>query len=137
VDLVVDGNVILEICLAGGVPGPLAGHTLHAPAHLPAEVTSALREMAWRGEIPEERGRQALQHIRLLDLEFSSPGSLAEAAWSVAADLGWAKTYDAEYVALARQLAVPLVTLDARLQRSAGHLVSIWSPVDLPNAAKD
>ena len=42
-----------------------------------------------------------------------SPKRLGEEAWRVADELGWAKTYDAEYVALARLLDCRLVTLDA------------------------
>jgi predicted nucleic acid-binding protein len=131
IEFVVDGSVILDVCLAGGQLGPLAGHELHAPAHLPAEVCSAMRELAWRGEIPAGEGRQAAHTLSRLEIAYAEPGSLAVAAWSIAEQLGWAKTYDAEYVALAAALAIPLVTLDARLQRGAGHLVSIRAPIDL------
>jgi predicted nucleic acid-binding protein len=130
-DVVVDSSVVLRVCLAGGAPGTLAGHRLHAPAHLPAEVTSALRELSWRGEIPGDRGREALDYLAALPITYAAPGSLATDAWSTAEDLGWAKTYDAEFVALAARLNCPLVTLDARLQRGAGHRVVIHSPADL------
>ena len=36
--------------------------------------------------------------------------------------LGWAKTYDAEYVALAQLIGCRMVTLDARLRRGADRL---------------
>ena len=52
-------------------------------------------------------------------------------AWEVADALGWAKTYDAEYVALAQHLDCPLLTIDARLARGAGRVVSIVGPADL------
>jgi predicted nucleic acid-binding protein len=45
--------------------------------------------------------------------------------------LGWAKTYDAEYVALARLLGCRLVTLDARLRRGADRLGFVISPDEL------
>ena len=45
--------------------------------------------------------------------------------------LGWMKTYDAEYVALARMARCRLFTVDARLRRGAGHVVQIIGPGDL------
>ncbi len=45
--------------------------------------------------------------------------------------LGMARTYDAEYVALARLLRCRLVTTDARLQRVAAALVDVVGPTDL------
>jgi len=45
--------------------------------------------------------------------------------------MGWAKTYDAEYVALARLLSCRLVTLDARLRRGADRLGFVVAPQEL------
>lgn len=45
--------------------------------------------------------------------------------------LGWAKTYDAEYVALAALLKCRLVTLDARLRRGANWLGLVVGPAEL------
>jgi len=45
--------------------------------------------------------------------------------------LGWAKTYDAEYVALARTLECSLLTTDRRLQRGAERIVDTVGPSDL------
>lgn len=49
----------------------------------------------------------------------------------MALSLGWAKTYDAEYVALARLSHEPLLTIDARLARRVGDLVEVRTPADL------
>jgi predicted nucleic acid-binding protein len=52
-------------------------------------------------------------------------------AWQVADELAWAKTYDAEYVGLARLLRCRLVTLDARLRRGADRLGFVVAPHEL------
>jgi predicted nucleic acid-binding protein len=52
-------------------------------------------------------------------------------ASAVADELGWAKTYDAEYVALARRMRTRLITRDERLQRGAGRLIEVVGPDDL------
>lgn len=92
------------------------------PPLLWSELHSALREKAWRGELTAD---DALAHLR----RFSDAGvrridrdDLHPAAWRVAERFGWAKTYDAEYVALAGLLGCRLVTLDARLRRGADRL---------------
>jgi predicted nucleic acid-binding protein len=45
--------------------------------------------------------------------------------------MGWAKTYDAQYVALARLLDCKLVTLDERLIRGIERLDIAVRPRDL------
>jgi len=130
--LVVDSSVIVALCLAGGRIGRLAGHELRGPAHLAAEVTSTVREQAFRHEISDTVGTDAIRHLVHLPVSYEPTGRLAEAAYDLAAGNGWAKTYDAEYVALARELDCPLVTLDRRLQRGASHLATILGPADLP-----
>ncbi len=56
---------------------------------------------------------------------------LHERAWTLADELGWAKTYDAEYVALALILDIPLLTLDGRLARGVEHLVPVVGPAEI------
>lgn len=45
--------------------------------------------------------------------------------------MGWAKTYDAEYLALAELLKCRFVTLDARLRRGADRLGYVVSPGEI------
>lgn len=130
--LVVDASVIVQISLAGGALGPLHGHDMIAPHLLRSEVTSSLCEMAHRGEVPPEHGRVAVARLGGLPIRYERPEDLAERAWDLARALGWAKSYDAEYLALALTFDAPLITIDERMRRGAGHLVSMPTPMELP-----
>jgi predicted nucleic acid-binding protein len=125
VSLVVDASAVLHLVASEKGMQPLDGHDLVAPALLWSEATSVLNETRWRGEISEELAKLAFD--RLLDAPITrrSGVRLYREAEQVARDLGWAKTYDAEYVALARIEGIRLVTQDARLQRGAGRLIEI------------
>jgi predicted nucleic acid-binding protein len=46
-------------------------------------------------------------------------------------EMGWAKTYDANYVALARVSKCRLVTLDARMRRATARLGFVIGPAEL------
>ena len=52
---------------------------------------------------------------------------LRRRAWDLADQLGWASTYDAEYVALTQLQADAFVTLDAKLARSVEGVVATAS----------
>ena len=129
--LVVDASVALSAALSRDGFARIEHHGLVAPPLMWSEALSALRELAWRGEIsPAQAGatRDALLTARV---GRRSPRSLYEEAWRVAAELGWAKTYDAEYVALARILRCRLLTRDERLRRGADRVVDVIGPLEL------
>ena len=52
---------------------------------------------------------------------------LRRRAWELADQLGWASTYNAEYVALTQLQADALVTLDPELARSVEGIVATAS----------
>ena len=127
--LVVDASVAVHAA-AAGVP-PFAGEDLVAPPLMWAEARSVLHEAAWRGEVASEDAQAALTSLEALPIRRRSPRGLGTEAWNVADELGWAKTYDAEYVALARLLRCKLVTVDLRLRRGAGRLGLVALPTEL------
>lgn len=122
--VVIDANIAVQIAISNDL-GPLEGHQLLAPPLLRAEALSSISEMTYRGEIPADAGRAAILRVSDIDIELDRPRTLDARAWDLARSLGWAKTYDAEYVALALIHRIPLITLDARLRRGAAHLVSM------------
>ncbi|MGH2802971.1 MAG: hypothetical protein ACRDL4_08000, partial [Thermoleophilaceae bacterium] len=74
---------------------------------------------------------QALRRLDAAPVKMRNPRKLGVAAWRVAEDLGWAKTYDAEYLALAELLDCRVVTVDSRLRRGAERLARVVLPTEL------
>lgn len=104
---------------------------LVAPPLLWSEARSVLHESVWRGETPRAQALLALEALESGPLQPRTHPRLGEEAWRLADQLGWAKTYDAEYVALALLLGVRLVTEDARLWRRLEHLEIVVRPAEL------
>lgn len=123
--LVIDANVVVQLGLSGADLGPLLGYDLIAPPIMPSEVTSSLSEMVHRGELLPEPARLAVVRLASLPIRVEEPPDFFLRAWDLARRLGWAKTYDAEYVALSMLTGSPLITIDDRLRRGAGHIVDM------------
>ena len=132
--LVIDASVAVKACLGPTGFSFLTPHgRLLAPHLMWSETTATIQELRWRGDIEPDTARTGLERLLTGPVQPFWSVRLFEEATEIAAQLGWAKTYDAEYVALARLLDAPLVTVDARLQRGAGSLVRILGPMDLPS----
>jgi predicted nucleic acid-binding protein len=86
-------------------------------------VLSALHETVARGEMPREVARERLARIGRMPIRLLGDAVLRRRAWEVADRLGWASTYDAEYVALTLLQADAFVALDAELARSVEGIV--------------
>lgn len=122
---VVDASAVLDLASAGGeVPG---GHELLAPTLLRSQVLSALHEAVQRGEIPADVARDRLARIGRMPIRLLGDAVLRRRAWEVADQLGWASTYDAEYVALTQLQADAFVTLDAELALNVEGIVTTAS----------
>ena len=118
---VVDCGVVLH--LAAEEIQVASEHELLAPTLLRSQTLSALHEAVHRGEIPEAVALERLARIQALPIRLLGDAVLRRNAWQIADRLGWAETYDAEYVALTRLQADALVTLDAELARRVEGIV--------------
>ena len=88
-----------------------------APQLVDAEVGHALRRVVEAGELSARSGRAALDDLADLPLRRAGHRGLLARAWELRANVTF---YDGLYVALAERLALPLVTLDARLASAPG-----------------
>jgi predicted nucleic acid-binding protein len=124
---VVDCGAVLELAAEGfELPDR---HELLAPTLLRSQTLSALHEAVRRGELPPEVARERLAHVGRMPIRLLGDAVLRRRAWEVADQLGWAETYDAEYVALTLLQADAFVTLNAALARSLAGIVEI-APID-------
>src|SRR6202165_6049376 len=122
---VVDASAVLHLASAGiEVPGK---HKLLAPTLLRSQALSALHEAVQRGEVPADVARDHLARIGRMPIRLLGDAVLRRRAWELADQLGWASTYNAEYVALTQLQADALITLDPKLARSIKGIVETAS----------
>ena len=122
---VVDAGAVLHLASAGvEVSG---AHELLAPTLLRSQTLSALHEAVQRGELPADVARDHLTGIGRMKIRLLGDAVLRRRAWDLADQLGWASTYNAEYVALTQLQADAFVTLDAKLARSVEGIVATAS----------
>jgi len=129
--LVVDASVAVTACLSQVGFAVLPDDDLRAPPLLWSESLSVLHELLWRQEITADDADAARNALDEAPVRTVAHSGLAEEAWRIAEALGWAKTYDVEYVALASLLGCRAVTLDARLRRGAARLGFVVSVEEL------
>jgi predicted nucleic acid-binding protein len=129
--LVIDACAAVDLCLSPDAFEPLAQEDLIAPPLILSESLAAICEMRWRNEIPDDMAMLGLTRRKEMPVRIEQPTDLDDEAWRIADEFGWAKTYDAEYVALAKLNDCRLVTIDGRLRRGADRLGFVVTPVEL------
>jgi predicted nucleic acid-binding protein len=93
------------------------GDALFAPAHLDAEIVSALRGMARSNRGLEQVVPRALSHLAGFPVRRMPLPPLLNRMWELRHNI---TAYDAAYVALAERLQAVLITCDARLAAASG-----------------
>lgn len=124
---VVDAGAVLHLASAGLEVSDR--HELLAPTLLRSQTLSALHEAVHRGELPADVAHERLARIGRMRIRLLGDAVLRRRAWELADKLGWASTYDAEYIALTQLQADAFVTLDAELARSVAGIVAT-APID-------
>lgn len=125
---VVDASVLVAFYAAdeprrAAVSARLAtGHALFAPAHLDAEVVSALRGLARSNAVLSGAVPDALRHLGRFAIRRMPLAPLLERMWELRENV---TAYDAAYVALAERLEGPLITCDAKLGAASGTRCSV------------
>ena len=115
----------VALCLAQDQAAISAEHALLAPTLLRSQVLSMLYQAVQRGELTKTVADERLSYLRGLRLRLLGDRVLQSVAWRIAADLGWADTFDAEYLALTQLQADAFVTLDRRLARAVKGIVAV------------
>lgn len=114
--VVVDASAFVDLLLGNdlgeAVASRLAGHEMHVPAHLDAEVLSALGRLHRDGRLTATQVRSRLDVLVDAPLERHALPLVLIGAWRRRRNL---RLVDALYVELAERLDAKLITTDRRL----------------------
>ena len=129
--IVLDSSAALRASMSSQASADLAGHVLEGPPLLWSEVYSAVHQASWRGELDDAGTTNVLMGFARLGVRGRSLRRLHKEAFDIASELGWAKTYDAEFLALARIEGGMVLTTDARMRRGADRTGLVIDPSEL------
>ena len=122
---VVDASAVLHLVSEGIQVS--RRHELLAPTLLRSQTLSLLHEQVRKGEVPADVALERLARLWRMKIRLLGDAVLRRRAWEVADELGWAGTYDAEYVALTQLQADAFVTLNHKLARSVEGVIKTVS----------
>jgi predicted nucleic acid-binding protein len=122
--LVADASAVVEVLrrtdLGDRIAATMRGATVAAPAHLDAEVLSALGRLWRAGEVDSKAVERSLERVGRMPVRRYPLTPLLRRAWALRDSIA---LRDGLYVACAELLDAALLTLDGRLARS--------SPIDV------
>jgi predicted nucleic acid-binding protein len=120
--IVIDASAFVELLLqspaAAGIEQAIGEDDPIAPDILNPEVVQSLRGLERGGTLTQVRATRAVRRLAESDIARVPTRVLLPTAWALRHNIS---AYDACYVALARALHCPLLTMDGRLAR-APHL---------------
>lgn len=122
---VIDAGAALHLATTGSKIA--SGHKLLAPTLLRSQTLSLMHEAVQGGQIPAAVARERLARVARIPIRLLGDAVLRRRAWEVADRLGWASTYDAEYIALTLLQADAFVTMNAKLAGSVQGVVATAS----------
>jgi predicted nucleic acid-binding protein len=117
--VVIDASALVELLIqaerAPAVAQAVGDSQMVAPDVINPEVLWALRRRERRGILRPDRASQAVEDLLDAPLRRFPTLELLATAWTLRANV---TSYDACYVALARELDCPMVTADRKLSRA-------------------
>ena len=126
---VVDSSAALHLASEGIEVS--ADHELLAPTLIRSQALSAMHEAVHRGDLSAKVAQEHLARLNRMKIRLLGDAVLRRNAWKYADELGWASTYNAEYIALTKLQGDALVTLDPALAKSVEGVVPTASIDDL------
>jgi predicted nucleic acid-binding protein len=124
--IVIDASALVELLLrsriGAGVEQAVGDRDLVAPDLVTPEVVQGLRGLERGGKLSAARASGAIDRLAETDIARVPTRVLLRDIWALRSNFS---AYDACYVALARTLRSPLLTVDRRLARAPGLDVSV------------
>ncbi len=124
--IVVDASLAIEIVLRTALgarhAAQIVNQDVHAPHLIDIECISAVRRLTLGGRLAQASAEAALMDLQAWPMRRHSHLATLQRIWELRDSLS---AYDASYVALAENLGATLVTCDAKLSRSHGHIANI------------